>query len=387
MNRSTPEQALPEALLNEPFTDNDNGYRVEIIVPRRRFEFKISQNGSTVFVGGEYISYDRFEYDTIKPRESTTNISVLTVYDTCGLAIANKYIDRCKTLLPVSRDSSMKTYLTGSIVAVAHALRLDSSTFVDGTVIGKCEILMSLLEQLEERSLAGASSIVEVHQLPIEVVALITGSLRISKAISALVLMKRSQTLPPEEAVMGWSHHEGVSHSQGVLCSRVCKTTNCYYQDHDNWYRLLDIHRAETPTLFTLHIAEGELDLEWDIVPAPKCSSLYSYHNYAVRTRCSGSAMTSLVLDKLQQACLSIDQVCSWVVQLSSDTESKIELHRVTEDELRCHLVHLINSARTIDFGIDLLGRGSCLETDSLDMELHGSSTRSVPSLLDSLSD
>ncbi|CAH6421581.1 Hypothetical protein POVR2_LOCUS401 [uncultured virus] len=338
MNRPCLEVSLPEALLNEPFTNTDNGYRVEIIVPRRKFEFKISDVRSTVLIGGERIG-SPLCHNTMRPSKRTSHISVLTVYDTYGLAVAKKYIHKCMFLLPEGRDSWMSMYLMGSIVAVSYALGIsDSSNLMRGSVTQRCKTLLTLLSEHDKKSLCTSGPITGVHQLPLEVIALITGSLRISKAVSALVLLNRSITLPSEESVIGWSDRDGVS---------FCESENCYYEQRgDSGFYVLYLRG----THYTLDIGKDVYNTSGSIMPSLKCSSLYSYYKYAVATRCNPLAITSLLLDNLQQGRLTLDQLCSWTVQLSSDTKSNVELKRVAEGELRHHLVHLINLARQIDY-------------------------------------
>jgi hypothetical protein len=328
---------LPPELLNEPFAYDDNKYRVEIIVSRPRFVFKIEEQKVVVLIGGKYIAScpSAFEIGGCQPSKCSSNVSVLTVCDTYGIRIALEFL---KHLLSISSSHPewVNTYLIGCMATLSLPL------YVSGSALSKCSLICYELEKRDERAsqeLVASSSVSQAF--PPELVALITNSLRISKEVSALVIMRRSSTIPTLEEVRDWSMMPGTYlKSDTYLVVRqyersamrmysITKRDDGYYSlDTRIDGRILSMFRYETEV----------------------ATSLYNYYSYWISRGCNPKKSILLMLERLKKQSLTTEEVCAWIVQLSCDSLSSTKIEYATEDELRAHLLVLIDKCSSIDF-------------------------------------
>lgn len=100
---------IPEELLNEPYTYDDNGLRPEIRqVGRSKFRFEIADSGTpTCIVGRQLITRvesPRRRYHAM-PSKRRTSVSVINVYDAYGLDIARR-IDSDQSLFGTCTTTS-----------------------------------------------------------------------------------------------------------------------------------------------------------------------------------------------------------------------------------------------------------------------------------------
>lgn len=186
--------ALPEELKNEPFTFEDSGYRPEVTSRRDIFEFDAgtATRRPSCKVGHKRI-HGEFNHARDKiPEKSTTNISVATVYDTYGLAIAYSYLKR---LYGLSRYSEwILVYLRGSVLALGMEEELPRlRTRPSDHILYLCVFLCVELGKLDAAQPKMIGSLEEVPEgtLPADVLSLIIGSQRVSKEIASDVQRER----------------------------------------------------------------------------------------------------------------------------------------------------------------------------------------------------
>ncbi|CAH6420502.1 Hypothetical protein POVR2_LOCUS177 [uncultured virus] len=181
------EVGLPRALLNEPFTHEDNGLHVDIVKQRPRFLFKIEANGYAYVIVGE----TRYEDRTLAratgdvPQKNSSNVSVVTVYDTYGLDVAYAYLKHLYTEWYDSGVSSWITmYLRGSL-AVLRPEVLDEVSDYQGSILMLCSLLFLDVAHIDSMQPKLASPLRTLDaQLPIEILSLLLPSDRIAKSIT-----------------------------------------------------------------------------------------------------------------------------------------------------------------------------------------------------------
>ncbi|CAH6419881.1 Hypothetical protein POVR2_LOCUS113 [uncultured virus] len=191
-----PDVDLPEELLNEPFAYEDNGYRPEVTVRRPPFLFQIEDiAGRPNCLSGRarVIGTDNDEGSADGVVKPATNISVVTVYDTYGLAVAYKYLEYLHAMPYNSPDSVdvpswIVVYLIGSLCVLQPDTDQRTETF-DTTnyhILYLCSQLMRELEYLESSKPKMLGSIEEVATdvLPADILSRIVGSRRVSKEIA-----------------------------------------------------------------------------------------------------------------------------------------------------------------------------------------------------------
>ena len=186
---------LPVELLNEPFRYGyqDNEYRPEITVSRSPFLFKIDEWSVTVRVAGKecsVASYLEADEGEELPTKHKTNVSVLNVYDMYGLTITLEFLRH------VSRNRHdhiewIEIYLIGCM----FALRLEPQCkqYIIQRIRSMVEdITVELMRR--EKCKAKLDCELVPQSLPIEIVALITGSVRISKEAALIVHARRASS-------------------------------------------------------------------------------------------------------------------------------------------------------------------------------------------------
>lgn len=173
---------LPEELCSEPFGERDNG-RAEIIVSRPEFLFELHPEHILVSIHdrfAQFISHcSRPWLHRLQRRK--TNMSVLSVYDTYGFLIACAYLERLASLSARGYHTEIEAYLTASLRAMD----------VDPPHHGHLTVLINMIatELLRREEMmpvvTNPDKLVQVN-MPPELVARITCSMRLSKAVTQL---------------------------------------------------------------------------------------------------------------------------------------------------------------------------------------------------------
>lgn len=360
--------SLPLELLNEPFTDDDNGLRVEIIVSRPLFRFEISMPLTRVSIGTREVicvSAGRC------PAKRTSNVSIQTVYDTYGFAIMLLFLKHLRSLSEVD-EKSVYAYIEGSAHALDLIVETDERDFVVDAILDELvrrqELAIGLTRQERElvrevlslmgrrRDCALDEHDIESHpdlssrSLPLELVALITNSLRISKAVSTLVRARRVLIIPSIEHVSGRARltciHTRTVRSRAM--SRQLTRDTAHQVSIAKW----------TVDCFCLQAsirgcARGSI-VSCGYADDRPSRSLYSYHAYYRSQGCDPKVGMKTLLDWLEGEVetMDVNELCAWTVQLISDMAVAIYHKQVTTQELRDELRALIGKAREYDFGI-----------------------------------
>lgn len=115
---------LPLELANEPVTNDDNGYRPELVVGRAKFLFWVNGGGIETQARGIVQSHDLSFGTTFKKNKS--KVSILSVYDTYGFDVACSFLvhlfEQCKTAMSVT-----KLYILASANAMNLLMPVDTS--------------------------------------------------------------------------------------------------------------------------------------------------------------------------------------------------------------------------------------------------------------------
>lgn len=313
---------MPNELLNEPFTDNDDEYRPEIIVPRGKFHYVIHDGmvsctvRSTVLEGSDGQRYFTVPY--ILPKKRTSKVSVLNIYDTYGLQIAYlflKYLYYHK--YHSKHPQRLIVYLRGSLNALNS--NNENGDDVHDNVLYLSSLIMMELLLLESKNPMIVTPIVPVPEgyLTNDVLSLIIKSNRVSKKLSGSAVYHAR----PSEAEMYYGavhpmtmhlYHRGKPH---VL---VCWTSQGHLQqlslikDYE-YYHFKSLTGDEVK----------EIDEEGYI----STFSVFDYEKAYSSSRCVGKREVISMLMDIKRSCYNdsngckIDDMCGWIVQLSYDLE------------------------------------------------------------------
>lgn len=339
----TPE--LPLELLNEPFAykREDTGYRAEILISRPTFLFIIEQEEVCVYIGGKRVASEvTFVREEKIPFKCTSNVSILTVFDTYGLDIALLFLNYvCEKKMKFGYEEWLEVYLEGCYTALLTGIV--SRTF-DGSYLERiADMKLTIEQELKKRPSSAQLDPVALpftHALPLEVVAMITNSYRISKVVTELVRTLRGSIVPSIEEVQGWS---SMSSTFYALCNyRSVIVREKYVCD------MIDVG-------FHLTHLCGRVATEEVSYPclslSPRATSLYNYYHYYVGRGCNGKKSISLLLDWLDTRAnaLETSELCAWIVQLCCDSRTIIKTD-IRREELPHYLRSLVQSCRRIKF-------------------------------------
>lgn len=337
-------QDLPLELLNEPFTNNDNGYRPEIIVPRRKFECVIDRNTISVRVSGKLV-YSIENYGSIVPIKWRSNLSIPTIYDTYGLQIALSFIQHLVD--GMHKLSHVHAYLYGclNVLGLKAKQRHQSMNDIAKLIANH---LVNLDKHNVVHELSSRASCLSLHSnsrlcMPLELVARLTNSLRISKSVSELVLSNREARSPPLSAVMGWSNDP-------VAIYHSSKASSPRSEDISEWALLVD---STTVSVCICNTSEDRFDivkLAREVSRSPisiASQPLASYRAYYRSIGCNVARAMSNLLASLTSRVqtMPLVELGCWLSQLLGDLRSPMQVASVTEDELRVILTSLIERA------------------------------------------
>ncbi|CAH6419593.1 Hypothetical protein POVR2_LOCUS99 [uncultured virus] len=311
---------LTVELLNEPIATVDNGYRVELIVPREEFKYTVSSCSIQCTIGQSDMLYPGFRSTTNLKLDPDTKLScqhsVLNIYDTYGLKIAKFYLNNLlirRHLLPVIRTS----YLYYSLLAIDPAS--NHSHWKLG-VNELSRLVMSKLNELEANKPRCTEEITLAIDLPVELLVRIINSKRISKLLSVQVEQFR-QTEP-------FSHQE----------LEQAKLGQCTYFSNKKWSacyalpRLLSYIRSMEWTLeevasqtYSLNHKRVETDLTGLVVQY----SIVTYCRAFKLRGCNAKQAILSMLTRLREQFRVISdgnilEACAWIVQLSLETLSDV---------------------------------------------------------------
>ncbi|CAH6419565.1 Hypothetical protein POVR2_LOCUS70 [uncultured virus] len=303
--------SLPDELLNEPFPDyRDNGLRVEIVIPRPRFEYTISASRVEVKMRGE-ILHSKQHYTWSVPSKSSSRISILNVYDTYGLEIAVLFLQHVLGM-KAKYDCFIDVYLDGCLSALGISV---PKSYIPPDIE---KLVTAHLNKIDKRQPRGISD-ATVCTLPIELVPLVTQSLRISKAVSSLILAHRETLVPIMSHVIGW----------------CASDRTLYYKEFVDW-------RSQHFSISRMH--DGQFLLQPSTGghlrrsnPRVMGVGTKSYRAYYRSRGCNPDRAMLHLLAKLQQdvATMSLIEVGAWLCQLSSDSSVQANEMATSAEHLR----------------------------------------------------
>ncbi|CAH6419534.1 Hypothetical protein POVR2_LOCUS38 [uncultured virus] len=181
-NSHLQEVDLPLELYNEPYSWYDNEYRAEIVTLRDEFRYEIRGSTATCSIRDGMIEGEEQDYTT--PSKATSNVSVLTVYDTYGLQVTYAFLKNLYSR-KYQQDAPdwLMIYLEGSMMAIDPAYE-ESGYQGPYSILYLCLLIYSELELIDRETFRPLDSLEPSSMLPTDIVARITGSERISKAVT-----------------------------------------------------------------------------------------------------------------------------------------------------------------------------------------------------------
>jgi hypothetical protein len=359
---SLPLIPLHPDLVNEPFTFRDTGIRPEMRVKRPFFSFKITEGlnpsepipGIAICTIGNEIPFSAGGYSpkTI-PEKRSTIFSILNVYDSYGLEYAYSFLHY---LYEKARDEAnwvssgrwIETYILGSLLTIQSNFiddLVNEANQVSWTEINLHQICSLLMAELG--SMYGQIKMVvplqEVKQaLPPEILALITGSRRVSKEIGGSIIEDKSDPL-------SWAELMHISTHPRVLLS-----SNEVYYLYGMRYDVGYEWRINISAPYVLEyisardIPPGGNYLEMDIKlvgsETPRQISIYDYiRAYEVRGE-DGIRRTINDLWNIIEDRDNIQNILCVILVLCEDTKAEIEQIEFSDLEelisFRDELVH-----------------------------------------------
>lgn len=300
--------AIPTELYNEPFAYVDTEERPEVTVERPSFLFKIEADRScSIVIGTEVYTVGLRGSQTLRlPQKSSTNVSILNIYDTYGLEVAWSYTQH---IYYHKYDAVNRRWLEFYLIANLLALGLpvaDEFKRLEVNVLYLCSSIITELIHLDNKKLKLASELLPSSiELPPEVIALITGSQRLNSNIRRSVRTTKCTRMPTltELTVANELSKLDKTRREGSTVS------------NRNWS--LDVDH-----LFVLRPRQASMldEIEGDVVQF----SLYDYSRAFTMRYCNGANSTRDMLVDLQiqyevVTVTNLNDVCAWIVQLSSD--------------------------------------------------------------------
>lgn len=201
------EAEMPSDLVNEPYAFIDNGARPEIIRSRPKFQYQIVRGDVSCTIGTgpselktKWSGHTRPALNPTygSPAKASTNISVVTVYDTYGLSVVYAYLKHLyNRKYNASYPAWLYVYLEGSLLVLRSDFQTTDELRSVGTayVLYLCSLLLSELSILDAKQpkMQGSLESVEEGTLPPEVLAQIIRSQRVAKPIASQVRVENAQ--------------------------------------------------------------------------------------------------------------------------------------------------------------------------------------------------
>lgn len=174
----------------------DDGYRVEIVRQRELFLFEIDRDSCSVTYSG--IVY-RLAHEPASIRlesmwKPRSNVSILAVYDTYGLDVALLFLCYLVKRIECRQNPEwLQAYLEACLGVIRGDLMGCALVCSPGMARGlasEIEWELRTLDKMQPRGL-GELDVAVMNQLPLELLARIINSTRVSKAIRIAVLALR----------------------------------------------------------------------------------------------------------------------------------------------------------------------------------------------------
>lgn len=319
---------LPPELSNEPIAARDNHCRPERTISRVRFEF-CARPGLDYRCCVGHVTYVRDWTQAEKTilQKWQSDYSVLNVYDAYGLDITLLFMSHLRTLR-ASFPRMIDCYLNGSL----HALR-DVTCSTSSVVVDMHAAVLEELRVLDSRQLKASEPVTRSPELPIEILAVIINSMRVSKLLAKEVQRHRCHQIPSLDLFEGWR--------QGACFFSILGRSAAVSPGEEAWFlsydasgesRLSPMSGSEAPPAY----------------PPNSRMLAYSISHYEVELmsrQCDPRVGIPIMLQRLREP-RPIDRTCALIVQLSSDLNVKRETKQLLGDDgLEAELERLITLA------------------------------------------
>ncbi|CAH6419585.1 Hypothetical protein POVR2_LOCUS91 [uncultured virus] len=349
---------LPIELLNEPFSFLDTGDRPEMVVYRSDFLFMVHRDGSSLAVIGSREIRREAPRDywraSNKPDRDSTFFSLINIYDTYGLSIVKSFLQHLICSKDEMNTNWLACYLLGSLAVIDPESEEIEREGQDLNHLSNILLLrLSALASLEPRA---TEALTNAPCLPIELLAKILNSTRISKSLSSVVLAIRAQIKPNEDELRESIYPDTMHVHNRFVCTWVD-----IYQFSEGWDSLGGyglqmgcpvIHEwcmtVDRDTYRLEHLVGDEVeDDECDGYTSVR--SMNVYEAICNSRGCNGPSVVISMLNEMSQRLSSVtdsnvSEVCSWIVQLSHDSEDGIAKTMLGYESLRIELQRLIQS-------------------------------------------
>lgn len=359
--------AIPSDLENEPFACDDTGVRSEINHinrPRAMFYCRIYESHGDISIVCNMDDSERSLLSGMstfyRSRQSTarwkmsTQISVHDVYDNYGLSVTLAYIDRLLSSdIARHQPDWAAAYLVVSLEAADSSLASESSQLWTGLRMQSIETseaierarvgLIAYMTRDSQSRLSLRLELVPIHvELPIELLVTIINSTRVSKEIAKHVTQARliRELLPgemhcyasrPHTEKLGPGFSPYQIHNQIVERHRFCLV-------HDRMMWLLLAGHDETLSRDVFQLEHRSIPNVWGI----GVDCVFSPRDVALTRGVSTRSALDHCLDRED-----IDVVCGWIVQLSYELSSTVEL-TMNKSELLLYYDTLVRRARNL---------------------------------------
>ncbi|CAH6419568.1 Hypothetical protein POVR2_LOCUS73 [uncultured virus] len=303
---------LPLELLNEPFVAIDNGLRAEIIVFRPQFYWSTERS----------YGYDGREQYTTSYNKTSSNVSILNIYDTYGFDIAVTFLN----YLVVVKAREYPTWALDYARESYRHMTRDRTQAVD--IRGYGAVMVQELANREAERKVYVIRSDATCSLPIEIVAKIIPSVRLSKEVTKQVWLLRSSIPSPRDLVMYCNSH-------GLCCTtkllRTYKYTACLSIEPLSTRFNLQVVTLENNILssFTLQdVPDIYPECVWNLDLEPQevlAASIGCYRQHFKSLGCKSikkhimRVLTHLSCKFREVTDSNIEEASAWLVQLMID--------------------------------------------------------------------
>jgi hypothetical protein len=337
---------LPEELENEPYTIKDNGFKPEIRIKSKTLFHIIFEEDVILLWVGNQDYFMQTDYRAILPQKSSTKISVVDIYENYGLYIVHSFLKYLYSH-PISRRNPLwlVMYLQGSILTIQPTFPvLDDIT--DGYILYLSSFLFSNFIIMES-SMPKLTNLKKIEgsepPVPPEILAKIFQSTRLSKELHNITLFNKCVKDPVTL--------DELSFTEGGI--QTFYLSGIYFCEWDDEVGNFHISILDTNTPVSLyHLsgieAENKHQLLMDEVETDVQITGYSLSSYkrAYENRdCPVKKSIISLLDNLSKDEVNAEnytQTCTWIVQLSVDTQYLTDNIFETYNDLELKLKKLI---------------------------------------------
>lgn len=316
-------KSLPAELANEPYSFHDDKLRPEIVRKRCLFHYQIRDSDVICYVGDRTTSWgdgERYSENGRVPDKTSSNVSVVAVYDRYGIPGAYTYLKHLyERKYNESYPAWLYIYLEGSLMVLrpdyttTHERRDEGVSYV----LNLCSQLLLELVALDakEPKMLGRLRPVAEGTFPPEVLARITGSQRLSKPITSQIRVEQCAEIPTPDEL--WN-----ANPTPYEKTYLNQSTGGYVLRTNTHYWILNRDQE----VYTLDFRPRIVSLTPSDSNAPRQFSLHDYERVYKRKGCNVNKRMREMLTALRKRFsivtqTNLDEARAWIVQLSYDTD------------------------------------------------------------------